>query len=123
MQIFWEHLRLARGNLVEDTHLYEIVQNANRYFQKNSNLRSWVIAKRKDKKFLDSFFQTDPSDIQLVWLDGESWLCDDSLPFKPSTSIPIQVGTSIKWVKKELGEVVSVLEKSGLELPLEIKSA
>jgi hypothetical protein len=120
---FWEHLRLVRGNLVEDIRLYEIIQNSNRYFQKSSPFRNWVVAKRKDEKFLNSFFQINPSDIQLVWLDGESWLCDDVLPFKPSTSIPIQVGTSIKWVKKELGDVVSVFEKNGLELPLGIKSA
>jgi hypothetical protein len=122
---FWEHLRIVRNrNLIEDAQLFEMVaQHSIEYFQKTKIPNSWIVAKRRENKFLDSFFQINPSDIQLVWINGESWLCDNSLPLKPNESIPLQVGASVKWIKKQLGIVVSQLEKSELKLPLEIKSA
>jgi hypothetical protein len=100
-----------------------VAQHSIEYFQKTKIPNSWIVAKRRENKFLDSFFQINPSDIQLVWINGESWLCDNSLPLKPNESIPLQVGASVKWIKKQLGIVVSQLEKSELKLPLEIKSA
>jgi hypothetical protein len=123
----WEQLRTARAlHTVSDEYLFKMLtQTACHHFYKKDYLnQDWVVAKSNVLPDWNAFYELNPKDIMQVTINNSAWLCDDSLPesLRPKETVPIQVGGTIKWVQKHLGEVVSMLEKQKISLPLGITS-
>lgn len=117
----WEHYRRALKLVSSETLFKILTHNSHNFF--SSRTDCWVVAKKTNNNFFESFFQTNPGDVSLVWINGESWLCDDSFELRPKNGSPICVGNNIKWVHPELADVISSLEKLNVALPLGLKSA
>lgn len=116
----WAHLRRALElNLVSPETLLKILVDSSYFSSQHHN--SFVVARKRSEQFLTSFFLIEPEDIMLVWVEGQPWLCDDSLDLKPKAGVPIAVGSAVKWVHRDLAATVSELNKMKVELPLEIK--
>lgn len=116
----WEHLRrVLELNLVSPETLLKILMDSS-YFS-DQHRHSFVIARKRSEQFLTSFFSIEPEDIMLVWIDGQPWLCDDSLDLKPEAGIPVAVGNAVKWIHRELTATAAELNKIEVELPLKIK--
>lgn len=107
----WEHLRLARElNYCPDEQLYEsVAENPARYWSRKEEgtaegqNASFVIARRHQDGFYDSFFSLNPKDIMLVVKQGQCLLCDDG--FKPEVLTagegwyPVPLDEAVKWIR------------------------
>jgi hypothetical protein len=122
----WDQLRMVRSlEMISDHDLLTMLTfDALAHFYGQSPSADWVVARRKKATHWDSFFNLHPEDILLVTIKGSPWLCDDSLPasLRPPDAIGISVGGVLKWVERELGEVVSALRQHDVPLPLHIQS-
>ncbi len=121
----WDQLRMVRGlEMISDQDLFKMLTFDSRtHFGGQSQSEDWVVARQKKSSRWDSFFDLHPEDILLVTIKGSTWLCDDALPasLRPQNAIGILIGGSLKWVERELGEVVPALRQYDVSLPLHIQ--
>lgn len=98
----WDQLRLARSTgLLSNTGLYSTITSGARNVWNVANVGNFVVARRKEVSFMDSFFSTTPADILLVIHANRVVLYDETfaskLPSMPGFW-PVNVGSSVKYV-------------------------
>lgn len=78
----WDHLRLARGTVADETILDALTGNAERFWKLGPRT-DFVVARRKAADPWDSFFAVTPADILAVVKDGEPVLLDERFACPP----------------------------------------
>ncbi len=74
----WDHLRYARGGVLEETIFASLTRNADRFWGLDRK-QDFVVARRRSSEKWDAFFALTPADILAVVKDGRPVLLDPVL--------------------------------------------
>jgi hypothetical protein len=121
----WEQLRMARNlDMLTDEELFEALTDNPFQVFNPFKVPSLIVARKGNKSGWESFYSLEPQDLLLVVLKNKILMADRSV-FKDMPVDQYQllgVSQSEKWVISKLANVVGVLEKLGVKLPLNVQS-
>ena len=120
----WEHLRSAKSlNLLSPEEILDcLIKQPGNVLQGISD-QGIVVAKKKNEKLLDSFFDLNPEDLLLVVVNNKVTLIDQSILDGLTEGYTlVKVGNSKKWIESSLASVIHELEARGVNLPLQVST-